>query len=71
MRNGYWQKILREDLTNRKTRVEHIGEEDLKNFIGGAGLGAEILRRELPAKLEPYDSKNLDGFRGLTRIKYK
>jgi len=59
MKNGYWQKMLRVDLTNRKTRVEEIPAEDLKSFIGGAGLGAEILRRELPAKIDPYDSKNL------------
>jgi len=59
MKNGYWQKMLRVDLTNRKTRVEEIPAEDLKRFIGGAGLGAEILRREVPAKIDPYDSKNL------------
>jgi aldehyde:ferredoxin oxidoreductase len=59
MRNGYWQKMLRVDLTNRKIRVEPILEEDLKRFIGGAGLGAEILRRELPGKITPYDPNNL------------
>jgi len=59
MRNGYWQKLLRVDLTNKKTSVESIAEEDLKRFIGGAGLAAEILRREVPAKIDPYDPKNL------------
>jgi len=59
MRNGYWQKLLRVDLTNKKTSVEPIAEEDLKRFIGGAGLAAEILRREVPAKIDPYDPKNL------------
>jgi aldehyde:ferredoxin oxidoreductase len=59
MKNGYWQKILRVDLTNRKLTVEPIEEKDLKNFIGGAGLGAEILRRELPEKIDPYDPRNL------------
>lgn len=59
MKNGYWQKILRVDLTSRKVTVEDIAESDLKKFIGGAGLGAEILRKELPAKTNPYDSKNL------------
>jgi aldehyde:ferredoxin oxidoreductase len=51
--------MLRVDLTNRKARVEEIPEGDLKKFIGGAGLGAEILRRELPARTGPYDSRNL------------
>jgi len=47
------------DLTNKKTSVEPIAEEDLKRFIGGAGLAAEILRREVPAKIDPCDPKNL------------
>ncbi len=59
MKNGYWQKMLRVDLTNRKSTVEPIAEKDLKDFIGGAGFGAEILRRELPEKIEPYDPRNL------------
>jgi len=59
MGNGYWQKLLRVDLTNKKTSVEPIAEEDLKRFIGGAGLAAEILRREVPAKIDSYDPKTL------------
>jgi aldehyde:ferredoxin oxidoreductase len=58
MKNGYYQKMLRVDLTARKAVVESIPEEDLKKFIGGAGLGGEILRREVPAKLPAYDSRN-------------
>ena len=59
MSNGYWQKLLRVDLTNKKTSIEPIAEEDLKRFIGGAGLAAEILRREVPAKIDSYDPKDL------------
>jgi aldehyde:ferredoxin oxidoreductase len=59
MKNGYWQKLLRVDLTNRKTKVDQIAEEDLKQFIGGAGLAAEILRREIPEKIDPYSPENL------------
>jgi aldehyde:ferredoxin oxidoreductase len=58
MSNGYYQKLLRVDLTTRKAVVESIPEADLKKFIGGAGLGAEILRREIPGKLPPYDPRN-------------
>jgi aldehyde:ferredoxin oxidoreductase len=58
MSNGYHQKMLRVDLTARKAVVESLPEEDLKKFIGGAGLGGEILRREVPAKLPAYDSRN-------------
>ncbi|UCE46437.1 MAG: aldehyde ferredoxin oxidoreductase family protein [Phycisphaerales bacterium] len=58
MGNGYWQKILRVDLSTSDVSVEPIDEEDLKKYLGGAGLGAEILRRELPAKLDAYDGRN-------------
>jgi aldehyde:ferredoxin oxidoreductase len=33
MKNGYWQRMLRIDLANRKTRVEDIPEKDLRRFI--------------------------------------
>ena len=58
MGNGYWQKTLRVDLSTKSVSVEPIEEEDLRKYIGGAALGAEILRRELPAKLDAYDSRN-------------
>jgi len=59
MGNGYWQKTLRINLTDRTSRVESINEADLKAFVGGAGLAAEILRREIPEKIDAYDPKNL------------
>jgi len=52
--NGYWQRLLRVDLTTRKMHAEQIAEDDLRRFLGGAGLGAEILRRETPANQDPY-----------------
>lgn len=58
MGNGYWQRLLRVDLTERTVNVEEIQEDDLRRFIGGAGLGGEILRRELPANLDPYSPEN-------------
>jgi aldehyde:ferredoxin oxidoreductase len=59
MKNGCWQRMLRIDLANRKTRVEEIPEKDLREFIGGVGLGAEILRRDFPKRISPFDSRNL------------
>ncbi len=58
MKNGYWQKLLRIDLTARKSTVEPIELTDLKAFIGGAGLAGEILRRETSAKQDPYSPGN-------------
>ena len=54
MGNGYWQRILRIDLTNRTTQVQPLKENDLQRFIGGAGLAGEILRREVGARQDPY-----------------
>lgn len=59
MGNGYWQKTLRVNLTTGDIRIEPIQEDDLKAFIGGAGLGAEILRREIPEKIDPLSPENL------------
>jgi aldehyde:ferredoxin oxidoreductase len=59
MGNGYWQKTLRVNLTTGDIRVEAIKEKDIKAFIGGAGLGAEILRREMPEKIDPLSPENL------------
>ena len=59
MSNGYWQKILWVDLTERKSHVENIEEGILKKFIGGAGLGAYILKTRLNGKTDAYDPKNL------------
>jgi aldehyde:ferredoxin oxidoreductase len=59
MGNGYWQKVLRVDLTSGKSRVEEIDEKELKKYIGGAGLGAYILKKELPVNVEPYSPENL------------
>lgn len=58
MGNGYWQRLLRVDLTNRKTWVEPIDEKHLKQFIGGAGLASKVLLDEVPEKIDPYDPKN-------------
>ena len=59
MGNGYWQKALRVNLTTGDVRIEKIEENDLKAFIGGAGLAAEILRREIPQKIDPLSPENL------------
>jgi aldehyde:ferredoxin oxidoreductase len=59
MGNGYWQKILWVDLTSKKTHIEKIEEGILKKYIGGAGLGAWVLQKNLPGKTDAYSPKNL------------
>lgn len=58
MANGYWQKLLRVDLSSGVINVENIPEEDLKRYIGGAGLGGAILHRETGAKTPAYSPEN-------------
>jgi len=55
---GYWNKILRIDLTNRKITKEEIDDEVYKLFVGGAGIGAKILWEEVPPKVNPFDADN-------------
>jgi aldehyde:ferredoxin oxidoreductase len=59
MDNGYWQKLLRVNLSTRQIKIEDIAEDDLKKYIGGAGLAGKIIYDELPPKLNPYDPRNL------------
>jgi len=58
MGNGYWQRMLRVDLTNRTTEVQPIDEALLRALIGGAGLGAAVLRNEVGARQDPYGPEN-------------
>lgn len=52
-------KILRVDLNTRKISTEDVNSSDEENYIGGTGVAAAIFTREVPAKIDPYDSKNL------------
>lgn len=55
---GYWNKILRIDLTTKKITKEEIDNNTCKLFVGGAGIGAEILWKEVSPKVEPFNSDN-------------
>ena len=55
---GYWNKILRVDLTNRKITKEEIDEDTCKLFVGGAGIGAKILWEEISSEVSAFDANN-------------
>lgn len=55
---GYWNKILRVDLTTKKITKEEVGDDIFKLFVGGAGIGAEILWKEVPPEVKPFDPDN-------------
>jgi len=56
---GYMGKVLRVDLTARRTWDEPLSEEPLRRYLGGAGLGAWYLYRETRPDTDPLSPDNL------------
>lgn len=52
---GYWNKILRVDLTAGKATPEPVADEVFENYLGAAGLGDWIMYNEVPASVQPFD----------------
>ncbi len=59
MLGGYWQKLLKIDLTSNKVWTETILEEDLRKYIGGSGLAAKILTEECSQETNPLGAENV------------
>jgi aldehyde:ferredoxin oxidoreductase len=57
--NGWNGRILWIDLTSRETKEESLDPEIYEKFIGGKGLGAYLLYRELDAGINPLGPENL------------
>jgi len=51
-------KILRVDLSEGSVIDEELGEDLLRDFMGGAGVGANILYRETPQGIDSYHPEN-------------
>lgn len=58
MPHGYWNKVLRVDLSSSVIGVDEITEEVWKLCIGGAGFGAKVLLEEIDADTDPFDPEN-------------
>ncbi len=56
---GYMGKVLRVDLTARRTWDEPLSEDLLRQYLGGAGLGAWYLYRETRRDTDPLSPDNL------------
>ena len=56
--HGYRGKILRVDLSNGSTSVTSLDEKLLRDFIGGAGLGARLLYDMIDAETDPLSPEN-------------
>ena len=55
---GYVGKILRVNLSEGASRPEALAPDTLRKWVGGVGLGADILYREVPPGVEWSDPEN-------------
>ena len=56
---GFFNKILRIDLANRKFSYEDISDDILKATLGGKGLGTYLLMQENPVGVDPLSGDNV------------
>ncbi|KJS20784.1 MAG: hypothetical protein VR72_13505 [Clostridiaceae bacterium BRH_c20a] len=59
MPGGYWNKLLRINLSTKKVTEEEFSQEDAQLFLGGSGLGTKIIYEELSKDSEPLGPENL------------
>ena len=55
---GFFNQLLRIDLTREKTSVEPIAQSVLQSYLGGKGLGSYLLLKENPPHIDPFSPKN-------------
>jgi aldehyde:ferredoxin oxidoreductase len=56
---GYAGKILRVNLTTKKTREQDLDKDLTRNFLGGNGFGTKILWDEVGSDVDPLSPENL------------
>lgn len=56
--NGYCFQLARINLTDQSIRVESLDPELLANWMGGVGLGAYFLFKEVPPEADPFSAEN-------------
>ena len=55
---GYFNKLLRVNLTDRNYSYESIHDEVFDTALGGKGLGIYLLAKENPPKVDPLSPEN-------------
>jgi aldehyde:ferredoxin oxidoreductase len=55
---GFFNQLLRIDLSKEKTTVEPIPDPVLKSYLGGKGLGSYLLLRENHPHIDPFSPEN-------------
>jgi len=62
MVGGYMGRILNVDLSNGSISAEELDEKLLKDFVGGAGLGARLIFSRQKAKVDALGPENTLGY---------
>ena len=55
---GFFNRLLRIDLSSNKTTVEPIPDSILQPYLGGKGLGSYLLLKENPPHVDPLSPQN-------------
>jgi aldehyde:ferredoxin oxidoreductase len=55
---GFFNQLLRIDLSKKKSAVEPIPESILRSYLGGKGLGSYLLLKENPPHIDPFSPEN-------------
>jgi aldehyde:ferredoxin oxidoreductase len=55
---GFFNQLLRINLSDHKSAVEPIPESILRSYLGGKGLGSYLLLKENPPHIDPFSPEN-------------
>ena len=55
---GFFNRLLRVNLSQQKSTIEPIPESVLRSYLGGKGLGSYLLLKENPPHIDPFSPKN-------------
>ena len=55
---GFFNQLLRIDLTGKKWAVEPVPDSILRSYLGGKGLGSYLLLKENPPHVDPLSPEN-------------
>ncbi|MGQ9508382.1 MAG: aldehyde ferredoxin oxidoreductase family protein [Thermodesulfobacteriota bacterium] len=55
---GFFNRLLRINLSTKKSFVEFLPESVLQSYLGGKGLGSYLLLRENPPRIDPISPQN-------------
>ncbi len=58
MPNGFWGRILRVNLTSGEVSIDEQDEKFYRTYLGGRGIVAHYLLKEVPADCDPLGAEN-------------